>query len=143
MSEIHTHPQTPEHENTLPDESGRRRSWPVGVPPLWLTKPRKPASARSNGRPQTVREGPPPRLLGLWRALVGIVLLALSWAGLVVVAIFASMVLPLLRARPISPRLALYALGALGVAWIGIVALCCLVAGAFCLSLAIGRANWE
>ncbi len=143
MSEMHTHTQTPEHENTLPGESGRRRSWPVGVPPLWLSKPRKPASTRPNERQYTVREGPPPRLLGLWRALVGIVLLGLSWAGLVLVAIFAGMVLPMLSARPVSPRLALYALGALGVAWIGIVALCCLVTGAFCLSLAITRANWE
>jgi hypothetical protein len=141
MSEIHS----TEHADVLPDESGRRRSWPVGVPPMWLSKPRKPGTGRAvpPPAPTTSHVGPPPRLLGLWRALAGIVLLGLAWAGLVVVAIFGSMVLPLLHSRHLTPSLLAYALGAIGVAWIALVALCCIVTGAFCLSLAITRANWE
>jgi hypothetical protein len=140
MSEIHSS----EHANALPGESGRRRSWPVGVPPMWLSKPRKPGAGRAAQPPAPVsRVGPPPRLLGLWRALVGIMLLGLAWAGLVLVAIFGSMVLPLLHSRRLTPTLLIYALGAIGVAWVAAVALCCIVTGAFCLSLAITRANWE
>ncbi len=112
---------------------------------MWLTRPRRPASVikPAAGRKVTAPEGPPPRLLGVWRALIGIILLALSWGGLVLVAMFGGMVWPLLVSRHITPRLGLYALGAIGICWIGIVSLCCLVTGAFCLSLAVSRASWE
>jgi hypothetical protein len=139
VSEIHS----AEHNNTLPGESGRRRTWPVGVPPMWLTRPRRPASTGAMAQPQERHDGPPPRLLNVWRALTGVVLLALAWAGLVLVAMFGAMVLPLLRSQHLTPRLALYALGAIGVCWVGVIALACLVTGAFCLSLAISRANWD
>jgi hypothetical protein len=139
VSEIHS----AEHNNTLPGESGRRRTWPVGVPPMWLTRPRRSVSISATAQPQEQREGPPPRLLNVWRALAGVVLLALAWAGLVVVAMFGAMVLPLLRSQHLTPRLAVYALGAIGVCWVGVIALACLVTGAFCLSLAISRASWD
>jgi hypothetical protein len=83
-----------------------------------------------------------PRLLRLWRALIGLALLAFGCA----LAMFGAMVFEAIW-RPL-PRhglvqaVALQVLGAAGLGFLMVVALSCIVTAAFALSLAITQQDW-
>lgn len=91
------------------------------------------------GRPNV----PAPRLLRLGRLLAGLALLAVAWGSVVLVLLLASVVLSDLD-DPVQATLhfLLFLLGALVMIWLSVVALASLVAGAFSLSLALGRGDW-
>jgi hypothetical protein len=98
-----------------------------------------PALVAQIGRPN---EAAPP-YLRLGRALAGLVLLALSWGCVVLVLLLANAILSNFN-EPIhvTQRFLLSLLGALAMIWLIVVALACLVAGAFSLSLALSRRDW-
>lgn len=86
---------------------------------------------------------PAPRFLRLRRALVGLVLLAVVWGCVVLVLLLASVVLnDLDDPVHVSLHFLLYLVGILVMAWLIVVALASLVAGAFSLSLALSRRDW-
>ena len=123
-------------------EDDRRRTWPAGVPPMRLN--RSIGRYRPGQRPTspTYDEAPPTHLRAL-RALVGIALLTFAWIALLVVVLFGHMVWRRLTStRPLSFHLSLYALSLIGACWLAIVAIACIVAGAFSLALAITRKGW-
>ncbi|HEV8194106.1 MAG TPA: hypothetical protein VGP82_21880 [Ktedonobacterales bacterium] len=91
------------------------------------------------GRPN---EAVPP-YLRLGRALVGFVLLALAWGCVVLVLLLANAVLSgLNEPLHVTLHLLLSLLGALAMIWLVVVALACLVAGAFSFSLALSHRDW-
>lgn len=106
---------------------------------------RRSQGARVTGRPPSLAmalENPPP-LLRLRRLLVGVVLLALAWAGVLLVVYIAMALINGFPAQPhLSIRLALYLLGALGTAWLAIMTLASIIVGAFSLSLALTHSGW-
>ena len=91
------------------------------------------------GRPNV----PAPRFLRVGRALTGLALLAVAWGSVVLVLLLASAVLSDLD-DPVHVTLhfMLLLFGALVMIWLILVALASLVAGAFSLSLALGRGDW-
>jgi hypothetical protein len=74
---------------------------------------------------------------------VGIALLALAWGGFVVVANLGDMALGALTSARPSAHLLLYLAVALGTLWIAAIAICCIIAGAFSLTLAVVDASFE
>ena len=76
------------------------------------------------------------------RALVGVLLLAVSWAGLMAAILLALNTLAVPPHRHLIVRIALYIVGAIGAAWLGVVALAAVIAGAFCLTLALANRDW-
>ena len=120
----------------------KRRTWPAGVPPLRLNRR---ATRYNEGRRHSAPsyDDTPPTYLRPLRALVGLVLLTLAWVGLLVVVVVGQLVWRRLTSqRPLSFHLSLYVLSLAGTCWIAIVALGCIVAGAFSLALAITRRGW-
>jgi len=93
--------------------------------------------------PLALRPENPPPLLRLRRLLVGIVLLALAWAGVLAVVFIT---LALINGFPTQPhlsiRLALYILGAAGTLWLAVMTLASIVVGAFSLTLALTTGGW-
>jgi hypothetical protein len=138
-----------EHQDSQPETSGRRGTWPRGVPPLRLNRPlMKPSLHPAQGEPAELDASPATRLvrprgLRLLRALVGIALLALAWGGFVVVANLGDMALGALTSARPSAHLLLYLAVALGTLWIAAIAICCIIAGAFSLTLAVVDASFE
>jgi hypothetical protein len=138
-----------EHQDSQPETSGRRGTWPRGVPSMRLTRPfMKPSLHPAQGEPAAL-DAPPassaarPRGLRLLRALVGIALLALAWGGFVVVANLGNVALGALTSPRPSAHLLLYLAVALGTLWIAAIAICCIIAGAFSLTLAVIDASFE
>ena len=138
-----------EHQDSQPETSGRRGTWPRGVPPLRLTRPLMRRSLHpAQGEPAELDPPPAtravrPRGLRLLRALVGMLLLALAWGGFVVVANLGDMALGALTSPRPSAHLLLYLAVALGTLWIAAIAICCIIAGAFSLTLAVVDASFE
>src|SRR5262245_31943749 len=117
-------------------EAGRR-FWTTTMLPLRITRTaRSNDQASSAGELKTALDMPPPRLLRLWRALVGIVLLALAWAGILVMASVAQQLADCFPRQHPTLHLVLYLLGVVGACWISTVTLACILTGAFCLMLA-------
>jgi hypothetical protein len=133
----------PEARHAPPD------SWGTNPPPLRLTHvgaaPHDSAEMPAAPEPAYTRRAP--RLLRLVRLLVGLTLLGAAW-----VATSGALMLGdvLLQGPPQDGGLslhgalglALYVLAALGALWLVVVALACIVAGAFTLSLALGARGW-
>src|SRR5258706_576379 len=138
-----------EHQASQPEPAGRRGTWPRGVPPLRLNRPlMRPSLHPAQGEPAELDASLASRLvrprgLRLLRALVGIALLALAWGGFVVVANLGDMALGALTSARPSAHLLLYLAVALGTLWIAAVAICCIIAGAFSLTLAVVDASFE
>src|SRR5258707_5010136 len=138
-----------DHQDAQPETSGRRGTWARGVPPLRLNRPLiRPSLHPAQGEPAELDASPAtravrPRGLRLLRALVGIALLALAWGGFVVVANLGDMALGALTSARPSAHLLLYLAVALGTLWIAAVAICCIIAGAFSLTLAVVDASFE
>jgi hypothetical protein len=87
-------------------------------------------------------QAPAPRGLRMARAVAGIGLVGLSWA-IIMAAIwltFNTLGIPPHR-HPIV-RIALYVLGAVGSCWLGVVAVAAVLAGSFCLMLALTTREW-
>jgi hypothetical protein len=85
----------------------------------------------------------PPHWLRPLRYLAGILLLAIAWAATAAVFALVGLLLGGFVQEPSLPvRLGLVVLTALGVAWLAIVALACVVAAAFSLGLAITSRGW-
>ena len=123
-------------------EDGKRRTWPAGIPPMRLN--RSVGSYRAGKQPATpTYDAAPPNYLRPLRAAIGIVLLSFAWIALLAVVIFGQMVWRrLTSARPLSFHLSLYVLSLAGTCWVAVVAIACIVAGAFSLALAITRRGW-
>ncbi|HEX8036963.1 MAG TPA: hypothetical protein VF510_24105 [Ktedonobacterales bacterium] len=85
----------------------------------------------------------PPRFLRLIRFVVGVALLGLAWAGiLAVVMLGQTLIQPLTRQHIITHLL--FDAAVVGAAcFIGIAVLGCLIAGAFCLTLALTSRDWQ
>lgn len=129
--------------DSKPDSSGRRSTWPVGVPPLWLTRPAIKRPRRSETESAPLHPGPAPRYLRVARVFVGIALLVLAWAGFLLVAGLATYVLQTPLTLHPTRQILLSALAACGMLWAAIIAACCVVAGSFSLALAVTKADWE
>jgi hypothetical protein len=85
---------------------------------------------------------PAPRGLRLGRAAAGVVLLGLAWAAVMGAFLLATATLTPLPAHNLASRLALYAVGIIGVLWLAIMALGAIIVGAFCLMLAFTTRQW-
>jgi hypothetical protein len=83
-----------------------------------------------------------PAWLRITRGLTGLVLLIAAWGLIVLGLLLAFHILGLAPQRQLVVRLGLYVLGALGMLWLGVVALACLIAGSFCLMLALTTRKW-
>jgi len=132
-----------------PGAFAARDSWGPEIPALRLTQvgaAREPPEGAPAAIPPDY-DSPAPRLLRAIRALAGLALLLLAW-GATTAALALGGSLP--AGPPHGPGLslgvvlglALYVLTALGAAWLAVVALACVVAGAFALSLALGARGW-
>ena len=85
----------------------------------------------------------PPRHLRLTRLSMGVALLAGAWAAsLLVVALTESLLDVFPRQPSLTARFGLYLLGAIGLAWLAMVALALIIVGAFSLTLALTRQQW-
>lgn len=76
------------------------------------------------------------------RALVGLLLLAVSWTCLMAAILLSLNTLAIPPHRHVIVRIALYIVGAIGIAWLAVVALAAVIAGAFCLTLALTNRDW-
>lgn len=99
----------------------------------------------SNGHPHD--PAPPlvsatPSWLRPARAVAGVVLLTLSWGTTMLAFWLAANTFGIPPHRHPYVRVALYVLGALGTCWLGITALAAVLAGAFCLMLALTSRTW-
>jgi len=84
----------------------------------------------------------PPRLLRLRRFFTGILLLAIAWLCLLLVAFLGMRAWESIPHQKVSLHLLLYVLEAMGAFWVGLAAVACIVAGAFCLTLALTTSKW-
>ena len=123
-------------------EDGKRRTWPAGVPPMRLS--RSVGRYREGKRPaEPTYDETPPRYLRPLRAALGILLLTIAWIALLAVVIVGQMVWRRLTStRPLSFHRSLYVLSLAATCWVAVVAVACIVAGAFSLALAITRKGW-
>jgi hypothetical protein len=84
-----------------------------------------------------------PGYLRLTRLAMGVALLAVAWAAsLLVVALTESLVDVFPHQPSLTARFGLYILGAIGLAWLAMVALALIIVGAFSLTLALTRRQW-
>lgn len=138
-----THGTTEEQPDEAP--SPKSKTWPVGVPALRLYRRKSvfdlPPELRAAAAPPQHTDTPP-RLLRAGRALVGLALLALAWLGLYLVAALVMAVWHVLPIQRLSFNLLVSGLELVGACWIGMAALGCLFAGAFCVMLALTRRRW-
>lgn len=123
-------------------EDGKRRTWPAGVPAMRLS--RSVERYRRGKHPVTpTYDDTPPRYLRPLRAVLGVLLLTFAWIALLAIITFGQMVWRrLTSARPLSFHLSLYVLSLAATCWVAVVAVACIVAGAFSLALAITRKGW-
>jgi hypothetical protein len=101
----------------------------------------QPASSGRRRRLQLVL-APAPRGLRLARAVAGIGLLAFSWAAIMAAIWLAINTLGIPPHRHVIVRVALWVLGAVGSCWLGVTAIAAVLAGAFCLMLALTTREW-
>ena len=74
---------------------------------------------------------------------MGIVLLGVAWAAALLVAELTESLMDVFPNQPsLTIRFGLYILGAIGLAWLAVVALALIVVGAFSLTLALTRRQW-
>lgn len=142
MNDIqHNQPDDP-----LATSHGKARTWPHGVPALRLNR-RAPAPAPTAVavRPDSAVApalGTPPKLLRLRRFISGVLLLALAWLCLMLVAFLGVGAWESIPHQKPSLHLLLYLLEAVGACWVGLAAIGCIVTGAFCLTLALTTSTW-
>ena len=136
--------------NGQPDDDpaasqGKARTWPRGVPPLRLNR-RPGAIAAAAPAPSATQPVPtlanPPRLLWLRRLVTGVLLLALAWLCLLLVAALGMSAWASIPHQKLSLRMLLSILEAAGACWMGVVAIVCLLTGAFSLTLALTTRRW-
>ncbi|MBF6589900.1 MAG: hypothetical protein IVW57_05135 [Ktedonobacterales bacterium] len=89
----------------------------------------------------------PPRptspLLRLWRALAGVSALAAAWGFVLLLVLLAAAVGEAISSRQtLLMRVGVGLLGALGALWLATAMLACVLAGSYCLMLAITRRHW-
>lgn len=125
---------------------GKARTWPHGVPALRLNRraavPAIPAVPAADEDFKAPVPAAPPRLLRLRRLLLGVLLLALAWLCLVLVASLGMSAWASIPHQRLSPHLILYVLEAVGACWVGLAALGCILTGAFSLTLALTTNKW-
>jgi|GEM_PF-3982249 len=124
------------------EENEASRSWTGGRLALRLNKPARFRGTSANKPAAPATSAEPPRGLRLIRLLAGVGLLFAAWGCLMLAALAFERVNLGLRLHALFPH-ALISLGevAAGV-WLIFIALVCVVAGAFCLSLAITSHDW-
>jgi len=137
-----------EHRDYQPEAPGRGGTWPSGAPPMRLNRPITKSAHPSAAESATDQEPPAtsgaqPGGLRLLRALIGMALLALAWGGFLIVANLGTMALGGLTTTRPSAHTLLYLAEILGALWIAAIAVCCIIAGAFSLTLAITNASFE
>lgn len=126
----------------LSASDSKRRTWPAGVPPLRLNRRTTRYDRRKSSDAPTYDSTPPAHLRAL-RAFIGVALLALAWVGLLAVVVVGQMLWRRATSqRPLSFHLSLYILSLAATCWVAIVAIACIVAGAFSLALAVTRRGW-
>jgi hypothetical protein len=84
----------------------------------------------------------PPRLLRLWRASIGLALLALGCGLAMLSAVVFDVIWRPLPRHGVAQAVALRVLGAAGLGFLVVIALSCIVTAAFALSLAITQKEW-
>ncbi len=120
------------------------------TPALRIARSRPQRPRLSQGPRPTRRTAPlalrlenPPPLLRLGRLVVGIVLLALAWVGVLAVVFITMALINGFPTQPhLSIRLALYLLGAVGTLWLAVMTLASIIVGAFSLTLALTTSGW-
>ncbi|HEV2238051.1 MAG TPA: hypothetical protein VGR57_15430 [Ktedonobacterales bacterium] len=85
---------------------------------------------------------PAPRGLRAGRAFAGVLLLTLAWGVVMGAFLLLSATLATPLSHGIATRLALYAAGIIVALWLAIMALGAIIAGAFCLMLAVTSRQW-
>lgn len=115
------------------------------IPALRLHRsaPRRARVQKRPKNPSIIADVHAPHLLRLWRLLIGLVLLALAWAGLVVAAILAEGIWDVVPHQHPTLHLLVYLAQAVGACWLGIMALCCIVVGAFSLTIGLTSRGWQ
>ncbi|MGZ3582411.1 MAG: hypothetical protein ACXWQR_21275 [Ktedonobacterales bacterium] len=144
-----THGDTPDEYAQTGHDTGRR-TWSQGMPALRLgrrvalhrVEGQGTATTDATSAPITL-DSTPPRFLRLIRFVVGVALLGLAWAGiLAIVMLGQTLVQPVTRQHMITHLL--FDVAVAGAAClIGITVLGCLIAGAFCLTLALTSRDWH
>ena len=127
-------------------------TWGKSTPPMRLTRGgrarrRSPSRALGTASPAMADLlDPPPAYLRPVRAFLGLVLLAVAWgATLVVVMLALSLAQGIPSHQHVAAQVQAYALacvGLLALLFLAATALACIVAAAFCLSLALTRRGW-
>lgn len=129
-----------EAERDLSASDIRKRTWPHGMPALRLS--RTPHRSRPVAAPsESGRDGLHAHrgLLRLTRLVVGLVLLVISWGGVLADVALTQAVLNTSGPPRGLGRYLGVALEIAAACWIGLMALVCIVAGAFFLTLALGN----
>lgn len=122
---------------------GKARTWPHGMPALRLNRRAiVPITAGTDSMTEIAPALAVPRLLWLRRLLLGVLLLGAAWGCLLLVAALGMNVWTGVPHQRVSLRLLLYLVEAAGACWVGITAIGCIVAGAFCLTLALTTRKW-
>lgn len=87
--------------------------------------------------------GPPaPGWLRLARGITGFALLVGAWGAGLGALLLGMNMLALASHSHLAVRVLLYLAGALGIVWLGALALTALIVGAFCLTLALRNRDW-
>ena len=123
----------------------KARTWPHGMPALRLNRRRSTIPAAVSVHPDgTAISVPdtPPRLLRLRRLVAGVMLLALAWLCLLLVASLGMGAWESIPHQKISLHILVYVLEAVGACWVGLAAIACIITGAFCLTLALTTRRW-
>jgi hypothetical protein len=103
------------------------------------------AQLHANGQPygaETRLVAAAPPWLRWARAVVGLLLLGGAWGASMLALVLAFDVFGASVHQPLLARLALDVACALAILWLGVVALGCLIAGSFCLMLALTTRRW-
>ncbi len=126
--------------------------WQAGLPQLRIGTASVSHPSAANARPVVAVAAPvrvydpgarPPRLLRAVRFLFGLIFLLGAWLATASVLMLGGGLTDGLPAGMDLPlQIGLYVLTALGSAWLALVALACLAAGAFALSLALTTRGW-
>lgn len=126
--------------------------WQADLPQLRIGTASVSSPSATDARPVVAVAAPgrvydpdarPPRLLRATRFLFGLILLLGAWLAAMCVLMLGS---GLMDGPPTGMdlpfQIGIYVLTALGAAWVALVALACLAAGAFALSLALTTRGW-